>query len=555
MKPTKLSAQVFYELPPVLAHYVELERNPWLESIPSGGKMFLREHQGVFTDLTALSAERQFLVESVGSERARAMRYRGGFELGRKDAAANFLELSSNARLALQAAPVFHQLRGGGRARTVRFEFDLEARTLYREIELKESVEALAYQTVPTDATECACDATAGYFAGYDSEILARPIVTVETECIAKGADACIFISRFEPEWDERGDWARRALTLETIGTALAKRDELVEAARKAEKRARNALNELNRRLRSDLMFESLVTQSPSMQPVMRRTRQVTSCDAPVTIAGEPGVGRETFARAIHFGGARKKKPFVSVDCIALTGHLLTQELFGYARDGVPGAARPYAGACQRAHGGTLYLSEITQLSMEAQVFLLGAVREAVVFPIGADASVKADVRLVAATQYDLQEKVENGEFLEHLYRALSVATLQLPPLRERGTDILRLAENFVAEFRDRYQRDDLAMAPDFKQVLLDCAWPGNVRQLRGAVEHAVIMAEGNTLGLGELPDDIIATRVPHTQEELTKEVVLAALRRCQNNRTRAADLLGVGRTSLWRAMKRLNIA
>ncbi|NIA16095.1 MAG: hypothetical protein GWP08_18700, partial [Nitrospiraceae bacterium] len=473
---------------------------------------------------------------------------------GRKDAAANYQELSNNARLALQAAPVFHQLRGGGRARTVRFEFDLEARTLYREIELKDSAEALAYQTVPTDATECACDATAGYFAGYDSEILGRPIVTVETECIAKGDGACIFLSRFEPEWDGQADWARRALTFETIDTALAKRDELVETARKAEKRARNALNELNRRLRSDLMFESLVAQTPSMQPAMRRARQVMSCDAPVTIIGEPGVGRETFARAFHFGGARRKKPFVCVDCIALAGHLLTQDLFGYARDGIPGAARAYTGAYQRAHGGTLYLNEIANLSMEAQVLLLRAMREGVVFPIGADAPVKADVRLVVATQYDLQEKVENVEFLEHLYHALSVATLQLPPLRERGTDILRLAENFVAEFRDRYQRDDLAMTPDFKRVLLDCAWPGNVRQLRSAIEHAVIMAEGNTLDLGELPDDILATRVPHTQEELTKEVVLAALRRCQNNRTHAADLLGVGRTSLWRAMKRLGI-
>jgi len=554
LKPTKLSAQVFYELPPVLAHYVEQERNLWLEGMPTRGSLLVRENQGVFVDLHALGLQRKLLIDGLGRQRARAVSYRVGFELGRRDAAAHLEEFKHNARLALQASPVLRQLQGYGAADAVRFEFDLDARTLYRETAVSNSAEALAYGLLVKDDIQCVCWTTAGYFAGHMTEILGRPVITIERECIGKSHEVCRFVSKFDGEWDDEAAWVRAAFDMDTVDQELAKRDEQVDAARKREQRARYALSELNRRLRSDLMIDGLVAEAPSMQPAVRRARQVMAGEAPVVIEGEPGAGRETFARAIHYGGARRRKPFVAVDCEGLQGALLTQELFGYVKEGVPGATRPHVGAYQRAHGGALYLSEVASLDIEAQVFLLRAMREGVVYPLGGDEAVTADVRVIAATQHGLLEKVESGAFLEHLYYALAVVTLELPPLRERESDTLRLAELFLQEFGERYQRPGLALSQDAKRVLLDCAWPGNVRQLRNVIEHAVIMAEGRRLDLSELPDDILATRARRPQEELTEEVVRAALRRTRGNRTHAAQLLGIGRTSLWRAMKRFGI-
>jgi DNA-binding NtrC family response regulator/predicted hydrocarbon binding protein len=554
MKPTRLSAQVFNELPPVLSHYLEQDRNVWLESIPRAGKVFLRNQPGIFTELHDLAVESRLLVQNVGEEWAHAIRYRNGFELGRLDAARQYAEFNGNPRLALQAATVFRQLQGWYVAQTERFEFDLNARTLYREVILKESIEAAARRLWAQDEDECACWGTAGYLSGHIVGIVGGRVLTIEVECIAKGDKRCRFISKFDAEWGEDAAWTRQVLSTGTVLEELATRDDAVAVAKKAEQRARVALNDLNRRLRSDLMVESLVGESAGMQPVLRRARQVMSSDVPVLEIGEPGSGRETLARAIHNGSARQNKPFVMVDCLGLKGDLLTQELFGYAKDAFPGTTRSYTGACARAHGGTLYLNEAANLTLEAQVLLLRAMREGVVFPLGAESPVKAEIRVVAATQHHLAAKLSSGEFLEHLYYALNVAAIDIPPLRERDSDILRLAETFLREFCEHYNRPDLKFSQDLKQALLDCAWPGNVRQLRGVIEHAVIMAEGDMLGIEALPEDVLATRWRRPQQELTEEVVRAALRRARGNRGEAADLLGIGRTSLWRAMKRLGI-
>lgn len=554
MKPTKLSAQLLLEMPPVLTHFVEQDRNPYLEGIPRAGKVLLRDMQGLFVSLSSLAVQRRVLLENLGPARARALAYVSGFELGRRQAASHFDEFKHNVRLALQAPPVFMQLEGGGVFESVRFEFDLDARTLYREVTVSGCAEALAYRSVLKDESRCVCWATAGYLSGHMTEILEWPVITMETECLARGERVCRFVSKLDAEWGQEADWIREAFRIDTVDEVLTKHEEQVAAARKAEQRARSALNDLNRRLRSDLMIEGLVADAACMDTAMRTARRVMDCDVPVLEVGEPGVGRETLAKAIHYGGGRRNKPFVSVDCVGLKGQLLTQELLGYVADGIPGATRPYTGAFQRAHGGTLYLNEAAHLSLEAQVFLLRAMREGVLFPLGADAAVKADVRVVAATQYDLNRRVSSGEFLEHLYAALSVVKIEIPPLRDRGTDILRLAELFLRDFGEKYQREELSLDPEVKVVLSECAWPGNVRQLRNVIEHAVIMTEARVVGVGALPDEILATRRHEAQEELTEPVIRAALRRAGGNRTRAADLLGVGRTSLWRAMKRLRI-
>jgi transcriptional regulator with PAS, ATPase and Fis domain len=232
----------------------------------------------------------------------------------------------------------------------------------------------------------------------------------------------------------------------------------------------------------------------------------------------------------------------------------LTQELFGFAKDAVPGAVRAYSGALERANGGSIYLEEVTKLSLETQGQLLRVMQDGVVTPLGADAPVKVDVRVIAAIQSDPRQAMAAGALREDLYYAVAVASIELPPLRDRADDILRLADVFLQEAQARYQRLDSVMSPKFKMALLDCAWPGNLRQLRNVIEHAVLMSGGGEMGPNDLSDDVLATRALPAPQELTPEVVRAALRRAQGNRSHAAKLLNVGRTTLWRALKRMGL-
>lgn len=568
MRPTKLSAKVFLELPPVLAHYLEGGRNVWLESVPSKGKLSLVNRPGVFVDIEALAVERKQLVEILGLKRARALRYRTGFEQGRREAARHFAVYAQNARLALQAGPVFGQLQGRFIAESVKFEFDLGERTLYRELVLQQSAEGISHRVAFEDCRDCACWTVAGYLSGQVSEIVGRHVVTLETECCAKGDAHCRFISRLESEWDGEADWVRQAIQMEPLEDELRRLSEgapviapVAVSTPKADAdeqpengHAATTPVELLTLAEPEPGLEGYVADSAAMAPVVKRFRHLKDTDVPMLLTGEAGTGRQTLARLLHKASRRAEGPFVALDCIGLADEHLTQELFGYVQGAFPGATRNHTGALARAHGGTLFLDEVANLSLEAQGRLARAMEEHAVMPLGATEAAPADVRIIAATQHDPHEKMTKGELREDLYYALSVARLSLPPLRERGTDILRLAEAFLQEFRGRYHKDGARLSDAFKQVLLECAWPGNVTQLRNVIEHAVVMGDGQDLSVEDLPEEVLATRWKRAPQELSEQVIRAALSRTNGNRSHAADLLGVGRTTLWRAMKRLGL-
>lgn len=553
MKPTRLSAQVFLELPPVLAHYLQGGRNLWLESLPSEGKLSLLNRTGVFTDLEGLAVQRRQLMELLGLRRARALNYRMGFEQGRRDAARHFSVFGQNARLALQAGPVFGQLQGRFVFEAVRFEFDLEARTLFRELLLHQCVEAATHRMVTDQADGPVCWFTAGYLSGHVSEILGRRIVTMETSCAALGAAACRFVSRLDPEWGAEAEWVRDALRMPSVEEEMAKRDEMLAEAQKNARSAKSALTTLSKRVHIEPTLDYLVADSEGMQAAVNRARQVARSDVPVLLVGEPGCGREAFARGIHLEGARKNGPFQRLDCVGLHETLQTQELLGFAQGAFVGATHDHPGALARAHKGTLYVADVTQLSLDAQGRLFNAMKDGSVSPLGGD-PVRTDTRIVAAAPQDPLELVKQGAFREDLYYALSVGRIDLPALRDRGADILRLAERFLQDFRERYEKPGLELGKEVKQTLLDSAWPGNVRQLRNVIEHAVVFGRDGEITPSDLPQDVLATEWRRAPRELTEDVVRAALGRCRGNRTHAADLLGVGRTTLWRAMKRFGL-
>lgn len=554
MKPTRLSAQVFLELPPVLSLYLEGARNLWLESVPPEGSLSLLNRPGVFQDVESLAVERRQSLEVLGHDRARALRYRMGFEQGRRDAVRHLAVFDDNVRLALQAGPVFGQLQGRYVADMAHFEFDLDARTLLREIRLVHSKEALAHKLVMQDETRPACWGTAGYLSGHVSEILGRRVITVELECEARGDSRCVFVSRLDPEWGPEADWARAALKMCPVDEEIGELRERLEEAERAARRAQSGLSTLNRRLRSDLLLDSMIAQSVVMQSVMTRARQVAAADLAVLIVGEPGTGRQTLARAVHFGGSRKSGPFEVLDSIGLTGQILIQEMIGFVAGAFPGAVQAHQGAAARAHRGVLYVTELAQLDPDAQRALLKVLTEKQVTPLGAAQPVKADVRVIAATQHDPAELVASGRLREDLYYALAVARLDVPPLRERTADVPLLAEVLLRDFGEQYARAGVKLSDDCRQTLLRYTWPGNVRQLRNVLEHAVVFSDGQTISAEDLPEEILVGRWKRAPEDLSEAAVRAALRRSRGNRGQAAELLGVGRTTLWRAMKRMGL-
>lgn len=543
MRPAKLSAKVFLEVPPILAHYVEAERNTWLESNPSRGTIALLNRSGVFVDLEALAVERRHELTVLGLERFRALRYRIGFEQGRRDGHRHLSVFNDNARVALQASIIFGQLQGRFVGESLRFEFDLDQRTLYRELEFSSTVDSTVHRMSSEVDEHCVCWNTAGYLSGHVSEILGRRIVTMETECLVKGHPKCRFVSRLDSEWGEEASWVRDALAMESIEQELARKDAMVTTAQRAARTAQVALTGLQRRLRTDMMLDNLVAECEAMQEACERSAMVATSDAPVLIEAEPSTGRECIARAIHGSSARRNGPFVKIQC----EHITTTQWNALA--GLEDNAVAASGFLAKAEGGALYLSSLDALPLECQAQLAAALER-----LRANESQTPSVRVIASVAGRGDTLVKEGLLHEQLFYLTRVARVALPPLRERGTDILRLAERFARECRERYDNKQVTLSDGLKHVLLECSWPGNIDQLKNAIEHAVIMCRDGVADVGDLPEEILAVRWKGKAQELSEEVIRAALNRAHGNRSQAADMLGVGRTTLWRAMKRLGL-
>ncbi|MFO7975837.1 MAG: sigma 54-interacting transcriptional regulator [Candidatus Hydrogenedentota bacterium] len=554
MRPTKLSQHVFLELPPVLSHYLEGGRNVWLESEPKEGRLTFLNRVGFFMDFEAAAVQRRHLIESLGWQRARALCFRIGFEQGRRDAGRHLSVFQQNVRLSLQAAPVFGQLQGRYAADPIRFEYDLEERTLYREIALDESLEAKAHKIVAGSLGVCGCWNTMGYLSGHISEIIGRRVLCLEVECMGKGDERCRIIGRFEPEWGPEADWIRTAMEAVSFPEEIAQAERKTKQAQKKARQIQLKLNALTGRLKGEQLLNDLVAQSDAMKVVMARAEQVAASDIPVLLVGESGVGRKLLARAIHFAGGRKGAPFEVLETTGLDERLIVQELAGFAAGAFQGAVREHAGAIRRAHRGTLYIRDLADLDSEAQRILYQLLETNTTSRLGGPSQERVSVRLIAATSEEPTELMNNGRLREDLYYALSVARIDIPPLRERGGDVSRIADAFVREFSEIHEKEGLALSKECRKVLQESAWPGNIRQLRNVVEQAVMFAQGETLTLADFPEDIVISRFKKAPDELSEDVIRLALGKTRGNRSAAAELLGIGRTTLWRAMRRLKI-
>src|ERR1700675_2496141 len=248
------------------------------------------------------------------------------------------------------------------------------------------------------------------------------------------------------------------------------------------------------------LTFADVITRSETMAAVLRTAQKAASSTIPVLIEGESGVGKELFARAIHGSGERKSKPFVAVNCGAIPDNLVESILFGHEKGSFTGATERHLGKFVEASGGTLFLDEVGELPPAAQVKLLRAIQEGEVEPVGARKPVKVDVRLISATNRDLIADVKAGRFREDLFYRLHVFPITVPPLRERPADIPELTRHFLARFAAEEGKRIRLITPEALRMLAAFPWPGNIRQLENTLFRAVVLAEGDTIGLAEFP-------------------------------------------------------
>jgi len=313
----------------------------------------------------------------------------------------------------------------------------------------------------------------------------------------------------------------------------------------------------LREQLRTRPGFGGLIGVSAKMQRVYKMLEKVSQHNYPVLILGESGTGKELVARSIHFLGVRQNKPFVPVDCSGLVPTLIESELFGYVKGAFTGAQHSRTGLLETANGGTVFLDEIGDLPVDLQAKLLRALQEREIRPVGATDRLRIDVRIIAATNRDLESAIRAGAFRQDLYFRLNVVQVKLPPLRERKSDIPLLVSFFLEKFSDP-QRPIRTISEDAMRRLMTYDWPGNVRELENAVERAVALGSGPILHIADLPsnlqqgssEQLLESNELTTLEEMERRFILRALRETNGDKLAAARLLGIGKTTLYRKLK-----
>lgn len=301
-----------------------------------------------------------------------------------------------------------------------------------------------------------------------------------------------------------------------------------------------------------DLYIEG---QSQAARQLYEHVRLVAPTDMSVLVTGASGTGKEYIARRIHEQSNRSKAPFVAVDCGAIPKELSASEFFGHVKGSFTGAIENKTGAFVAAQGGTIFLDEIGNLTYEVQVQLLRALQERKVKPIGSNQEIAINVRLISATNENLRQAIEKGDFREDLYHRINEFTIRIPDLKERKEDLLLFANHFLDLANSELQKDIIGFDNDTMQLFQSYSWPGNLRQMKNVIKYATLLATGRYITRKELPEELTENLSSHTNIQLKnveheRDLIRKALQECGNNKTRAAQLLGIDRKTLYNKLK-----
>ncbi len=524
------------------------------------GLIWLGEHRMVLLHSAALSELRKELIESVGAEQARRILTRMGFASGLRDAElARKIRGSGNLVDAFVVGPQLHMLEGCVEVEPVRLDIDADAGKFHGEFIWRQSWEAEVHVQQFGEVDHPVCWMMIGYASGYTSAFMGRFILYRETECAATGDGHCHIVGKPVEDWPDAHELTPYFEPDSIVGRLLELREE-VEAMRQ--------------RIACPRSIPNLIGTAAGFRNAYELVTKAADTNVTVLLLGETGVGKERFARALHELSARKEAPFIAVNCAALPDELIESELFGVERGAFTGAHASRAGKFERADGGTLFLDEVGELPLPAQAKLLRVLQEGEIERLGDERTRKINVRLVAATNVDLQEAVAAGRFRRDLYYRLNVYPVTIPPLRERVSDIPPLVEAMNARFCSLHAKRIAGITDKAMLALKSHHWPGNVRELENVIERGVILAPANgwveaehlfvgtvpvpdahacidrsgklgdqiPTGL-DLPDAVLDAGL--SLEALEQDILQRAVQRAKGNLAAAARMLGMTRPQL----------
>lgn len=533
------------------------------------GHIWLGEQRMLLMHGAAIAALRKELFDSLGHDRARGVLLRMGFASGARDAAwARELYPEASETELLGIGPMLHTLEGIVRARPDSMQMNVAKGTFHGEFTWESSFEADVHYQLYGMATGPCCWMQVGYASGYASTLMGRFILFKETECHAAGARNCHIVGRPAGEWPDAAEYLK-----------YFEPDSVADHILRLQQEVQNLRSSLDDDARSD----NLVGQSASFMHAWNLMRRAAASQVSVLLLGETGVGKEMFARALHNASPRTAAPFITMNCAALPEQLIESELFGVEKGAFTGAHQSRPGRFERAHWGTLFLDEVGELSASAQAKLLRVLQEGELERIGDIHTRKVDVRLVAATNVDLEQAVEQGRFRKDLYYRLNVYPVTLPPLRERKDDIPQLVKLFVERFSARHSKQVRGVTDRALHTLCGYAWPGNVRELENVIERGVILAPaGGQIDLSHLFPSISAESRRHrttglgrdgtvlrrdedtvnafldyvvekqaSMDEIESILLTAAVERAKGNLSSAARALGMTRAQLAYRLKK----
>ena len=532
---------------------------------PTTGSIWLGERRMVLLHTAALSALRHDLIASVGREHARRLLTRMGYASGVHDAGfASQLRADRPLAEMFMVGPQLHMLEGAARVTPVKLEVDAETGRFEGAFRWDDSWEAYAHRMRYGEVNEPACWTLLGYASGYTSAFMGRLILYKEVQCAACGDDHCLIEGRPIDEWPD-GEEHRHYFEDDSLIDTIDALSQQVEA--------------LKGSIDPPAVADALVGSAPAFQRAHDLMLRAAGTQVTVLLTGETGVGKERFAHALHERSEHASGPFVAVNCAALPPELIEAELFGVEKGAFTGAHAARAGRFERANGGTLFLDEVGDLPLAAQAKLLRVLQDGEIERLGAESTRKVHVRLVTATNVDLEQAVEQGRFRRDLLYRLNVYPVCIPPLRDRVADIEPLARHMLARFSTRHHKRLIGFGERAMQALLRHPWPGNVRELENLVERGVILAaQGGTIELEHLfshlnqdahdtldPQGRLQRATPSADldlcerilnhgapiETLEAQVLALAVQRSAGNLASAARLLGLTRAQLAYRLKR----
>ena len=536
------------------------------------GQIWLHEHRMLLVHAEAQASLRRELIDVLGMSRAQGLFTRMGYASGVRDAELARTRAQDLTDIeAFMTGPQLHTIEGMVKVTRVKLELDRVVGKFYGEFVWESSWEGQWHRHYYGMHSEPVCWTQIGYVCGYTSAFMGRPVLFKEVECSGSGDAQCRIIGKPVDEWPAE-DAAHYASMFDREPIA----EQLIDLQTQVVQ-LRATIGE------KEKLPADMVGNSPGFRAAYQLLTQAAGSQIAVLLLGETGVGKELFARALHGMGPRRSEPFVAVNCAAIPLELMEAELFGVEKGAFTGALSSRPGRFERAHGGTLFLDEIGDLPLPAQAKLLRVLQEGELERLGDQKARKVNVRLVAATNADLLERVKEGRFRSDLYYRLAGYPICIPPLRERKEDVALLAKAFLAKYAATNGKRLRGFTDKAKRALLAYSWPGNVRELQNIIERGVILApngsriEANHLFSGsgqehlrEFGLDVNGDLSPSkpeagrqlceavlngvmTLDEVEEMLIETAVDKARGNLSSASRLLGLTRPQLAYRLKRLH--